>query len=69
MCKCQILVLQPDVISHSVLLSWYLISCLVERLFGDCPPSVSLFLSLTDGLILGLDLDAGQIGDVTEHGL
>jgi hypothetical protein len=59
MSKHQVFVFQPDVISDGVLLSRYLVGCLVERFLGYCSPSVSLFLSLTDGLIRGLDFRAG----------
>jgi hypothetical protein len=69
MSKRQVFVLQPDIISHGILLSGYLIGCLVERFLGNCSPLVSLFLSLIDGLVLSLDFNAGQVGEVTEHGL
>jgi hypothetical protein len=51
----QVFVLKPYFISDGVLLSWFLIGRLVERFLGFRPPFLSLFLSLTDGLVRGFN--------------
>jgi hypothetical protein len=51
----RVFVLKPYIIPNGILLSQFLIGRLVEHFLGFCPPFLSLFLSLTDGLICGLD--------------